>query len=113
MVWLDIENHDLFYSDCNDNYWYVSEMLNQCRDMLGQAGCGVYASASQWNDIMCGITSDYNGVHWSDFNLWYPHYDNNPSFSDFSSFGGWSSPNIKQYWDSTAVCSTTIDYDWY
>lgn len=29
--------------------------------------------------------------------LWYAHYDNNPSFSDYSkySFGGWSTPNIK------------------
>lgn len=24
--------------------------------------------------------------------LWYPHYDNNPSFSDFQSFGGWTTP---------------------
>ena len=28
--------------------------------------------------------------------LWYAHYDNNPSFSDFSPFGGWSKPAIKQ-----------------
>lgn len=24
------------------------------------------------------------------------HYDGNPSFSDFSPFGGWSTPAIKQ-----------------
>ena len=28
--------------------------------------------------------------------LWYAHYDNSPSFSDYSSFGGWSEPYAKQ-----------------
>ena len=28
--------------------------------------------------------------------LWYAHYDNNPSFSDFSPFGGWKEPYAKQ-----------------
>lgn len=36
--------------------------------------------------------------------LRYPHYDSNPSFSDFESFGGWSHPAIKQYKDSTSLC---------
>ena len=24
--------------------------------------------------------------------LWYAHYDNNPSFSDFTPFNGWTQP---------------------
>ena len=31
-----------------------------------------------------------------DMPLWYAHYDNIPSFSDFSSFGGWTTPYAKQ-----------------
>ena len=34
----------------------------------------------------------------------YPHYDSNPSFSDFVSFGGWRQPAIKQYEGDKTVC---------
>ena len=34
----------------------------------------------------------------------YAHYDNNPSFSDFSPFGGWSKPSIKQYAGDATEC---------
>lgn len=34
----------------------------------------------------------------------YAHYDNNPSFSDFSSFGGWKSPHAKQYAGDVTQC---------
>ena len=40
--------------------------------------------------------------------LWYAHYDNNPSFSDYTEFGCWSKPNIKQYAGDKYVCS----FDW-
>ena len=43
----------------------------------------------------------------------YAHYDQNPSFSDFSSFGGWYKPTIKQYKGDARVCSVDIDQDWY
>ena len=45
--------------------------------------------------------------------LWYAHYDNNPSFSDFTPFGGWTKPAIKQASPiaparlAHAACSTT------
>ena len=34
----------------------------------------------------------------------YAHYDGNPSFSDFSSFGGWTSPHAKQYQGDVTAC---------
>jgi hypothetical protein len=34
----------------------------------------------------------------------YAHYDNNPSFSDFKAFGGWSSPHAKQYAGDVTSC---------
>ena len=39
----------------------------------------------------------------------YAHYDNNPSFSDFSAFGGWSSPHAKQYAGDVTQCSLSVD----
>jgi hypothetical protein len=41
------------------------------------------------------------------------HYDNNPSFSDFRSFGGWSRPAIKQYHGTAYECGAGIDKNWY
>ena len=43
----------------------------------------------------------------------YAHYDDNPSFSDFEAFGGWSRPAIKQYEGDAVVCGVDIDKDWY
>ena len=68
---------------------------------------GVYTSRSQWEPIM----GDWNGG--SSFPLWYAHYDNNPSFSDFSPFGGWNQPAIKQYVGDAVVCGAGVDKNWY
>lgn len=37
----------------------------------------------------------------AEFDLWYAHYDNDPSFKDFRPFGGWTKPFRK----------VTIDYE--
>jgi hypothetical protein len=68
---------------------------------------GVYTSASQWNPIMGG-SSQFNYLP-----LWYPHYDNWASFGDFSPFGGWSKPAIKQYMGDQMVCSAGVDKNFY
>jgi GH25 family lysozyme M1 (1,4-beta-N-acetylmuramidase) len=68
---------------------------------------GIYTSKSQWDPIMGGSTQ------FSKYPLWYPHYDSNPSFSDFVSFGGWKTPSIKQYKGTTTTCSASVDLNWY
>lgn len=45
--------------------------------------------------------------------LWYAHYDNQETFSDFSPFGGWSRPNIKQYIGDTTACGYGVDISFY
>ena len=44
--------------------------------------------------------------------LWYAHYDNKPSFSDFSSFGGWTTPYAKQYQGDYTLCGFDVDLDY-
>jgi hypothetical protein len=44
--------------------------------------------------------------------LWYAHYDNVPNFSDFTPFGGWTVPSMKQYKGTTAVCGASIDLNY-
>jgi len=54
-----------------------------------------------------------NTAQFSQYPLWYAHYDNNPSFSDFYSFGGWSRPNIKQFQGDVNFCSAGVDLNYY
>jgi len=68
---------------------------------------GIYANWNSWSEIMCDSTEFAN------LPIWYPHYDNDASFSDFQAFGGWSKPNIKQFKGTTAFCGTSIDVNYY
>jgi hypothetical protein len=43
---------------------------------------------------------------------WYAHYDNNPSFSDFTPFGPFKTPFAKQYSDQCGNCGISSDCDW-
>ncbi len=47
--------------------------------------------------------------------VWYAHYDNVASFSDWStvSFGGWSKPSMKQYQGDVTLCGCGVDKDFY
>ena len=45
--------------------------------------------------------------------LWYSHYDNTQSFSDFTPFGGWQKPTMKQYQGDTTLCGVGVDKNYY
>ena len=45
--------------------------------------------------------------------LWYAHYDNNPSFSDYRQIGGWTKPAIKQYVGDASECGVGVDKNFY
>ena len=70
---------------------------------------GIYTSHDRWSNIV--------GLDWTypadqGLPLWYFHDDQDASFSDFSSFGGWKSPYIKQYYNSQKSCAVGVDYDY-
>ena len=71
---------------------------------------GIYASHSMWESIM-GSASACTGL--SSHPLWYAHYDKNPSFSDYSKFGGWTKPYMKQYIGDTTLCGAGVDYNYH
>ena len=53
---------------------------------------GIYSSHYSWQDIV--------GVDWSyaadmGLPLWYAHYDDAKTLSDFKAFGGWTAPAMK------------------
>eukprot|EP00981_Chlorochromonas_danica_P000459 scaffold96_cov167-Ochromonas_danica.AAC.66 len=102
-VWLDIEGTQYWYSSTTTNQNWYKALVDSCSTY--GVRCGVYSSYYQWSDIFGTTYFSYG----SNLPLWYAHYDNNPSFSDFSSFGGWSSPHVKQYAGDTYQCSMGVD----
>ena len=97
MLWLDIEGTQYWGSSTSANTDFIVAMANQGK--ARGVSLGVYTSKSQWTPITGSST------RLSAYPLWYAHYDNVQSFSDFSAFGGWSKPAIKQYAGKFCVCA--------
>jgi hypothetical protein len=95
MIWMDIEGTQYWSSSCATNQKWLSDAIKKIDSMYtgcGMKSCvGIYTSSSQWSPIMC------NTAEFSSHQLWYAHYDNKASFSDFSPFGGWTKPAMKQF----------------
>lgn len=104
-IWLDIEGKQYWLDSYSANQKFFEELLLAA---TAHKNVGIYASEYQWSDIM---GSSYTGG--SSHQLWYAHYDNDPSFSDFKPFGGWTKPSIKQYAGDASVCGADIDKDSY
>mmetsp|Transcript_30474 Transcript_30474/g.85303 ORF Transcript_30474/g.85303 Transcript_30474/m.85303 type:complete len:216 (-) Transcript_30474:86-733(-) len=107
MIWIDVENY-AWSSSLSSNQNFIADMIDEGLSR-GQS-LGIYSNYYNWQSIV--------GLDWSypadqGLPLWYAHYDNNPSFSDFTPFGGWSSPNIKQYAGDVTVCGVGVDKNWY
>lgn len=92
MLWFDVEQcTGCWYSDLADNAAFLMQAVQEAIK-LGLT-FGIYSSEYEW-----GITAGTSTAFGS-YPLWYAHYDDNPSFSDFVPFAGWTHPNIKQFWD--------------
>ncbi|KAI7874951.1 glycoside hydrolase [Lichtheimia hyalospora FSU 10163] len=108
-LWLDVE------VDPQSNNWpsasEAQSTLKEFKSAFDATGLkwGVYASQSQWTTI----TGSKDWVLDSSVPLWYAHYDEALNFNDFSPFGGWSKPTIKQYAGSQSFCSANWDKNFY
>lgn len=113
MIWIDVETnpspgcswsgHDAA-SNCN----FVMEIVGRIKSH-GKVPA-IYGSAYMWQTI---FGSRGGCTQAASQQLWYAHYDGSPSFSDFSSFGGWSKPAIKQYVGDTTLCGAGVDKNYY
>jgi hypothetical protein len=112
-MWFDIETNPSsgcgWSGDTGANCQFMSDLISAGSSLGIQMG--VYSSEYMWHSIMgTGCTAGSG----ASLPLWYAHYDNNPSFSDFTGFGGWTTPAMKQYWDSVSIsCNINADADWY
>jgi len=84
---------------------FIQSMVNQGK--ARGVSIGIYSSASQWNPITGGSTA------FTSLPIWYAHYDYNYNFNDWSSFGGWGSPAMKQYAGDQSFCSAGWDKNCY
>ncbi|KAI8081285.1 glycoside hydrolase family 25 protein [Halteromyces radiatus] len=108
-IWLDVE------VDPQSNNWpdvtTNQNTLTAFKTALDDSklNWGVYSSQSQWETV----TGSTNWELDSSKPLWYAHYDNNPSFSDFTAFGGWTAPTAKQYAGDASLCGGSFDLNYY
>ncbi|KAL0245122.1 hypothetical protein GEMRC1_009202 [Eukaryota sp. GEM-RC1] len=112
MLWIDIEAKNLFHPTHQQNIQMVKDMISEI-DLhykgCGRSSCvGIYASKVQWDAIMGSSCTSF-----AKYDLWWPHYDNRPTFDGFNAFGGWHMPQIKQFTGTTNICSTQIDNNYY
>lgn len=114
-IWLDIETNPS--SGCtwslgtpDSNCQYVKELITAI-EARGRA-VGIYASAYMWNQIM---GSRDNCPNFSNYPLWYAHYDGKENFDDWatSKFAGWTTPTLKQYAGDSIVCGYALDLSYY
>jgi hypothetical protein len=111
-VWIDVETNPSsgcgWGSDHNGNCAFLTETINRIKSH-GKAA-GIYASKVMWTNIMGSASACAS--HSSQL-LWYAHYDNSASFSDFSSFGGWTKPHMKQYQGDVTLCGAGVDKNYH
>lgn len=108
-VWIDVETNpssgcSWSGHDANSNCQFLTEILDKVKSH-GKT-VGIYASSYMWQTIF-GSKGACHTV--SSHELWYAHYDGKESFSDFSEFGGWTKPYMKQYQGDTTECGAGVD----
>lgn len=118
-IWFDVETNPSV--TCG---WKAGDKPGNCKWLLSLAAAaeaspwrawGVYSSLHMWTELVADAATDCPfATQFPAFPLWYPHYEApaNPSFSDFTPFGGWSTPAIKQYADTHTVCGVGTDSNW-
>lgn len=108
-VWIDVETNPSSGCswgghDANSNCQFLTDTINRIKSHGKKVG--IYSSTYMWTSIF-GSKAACPAV--GAFDLWYAHYDNVMSFSDFSAFGGWTKPAMKQFAGDTTVCGLDVD----
>ena len=107
MLWYDIEIYK-WSSDKAANQEFIKAMIDEGASLCIRGG--IYSSRNSWDAI---VGSSWTYAKDAGLPIWYAHYDGLPAFSDFSSFGGWTAPAIKQYLGDKSSCGAGVDYNWY
>jgi len=111
MIWLDIEPCSGCWSSNGEANFEFAKTIATTLASQGHK-IGIYSSGWAWTSVMPGVKSTF----FSQYPLWYAHYDNVESFNDPNSykFQGWTQPAMKQYLgDKQGQCNVPdYDVDW-
>ena len=103
-VWIDVEVYS-WNEDQATNQAFISTLVSTLKGH--GAIVGIYTSLYNWSSI----TGGWTGM--ASLPLWYAHYDDDASFSDFTGYGGWARPAMKQYDGNLVVCGAGVDLNYY
>lgn len=112
-IWIDIETNSspgCSWSDhdATSNCKFVMELLEFFRSKAKKVG--IYASHYMWGNIFSSFTACPQAATGTP--LWYAHYDYKMTFDDFTPFGSWTKPDIKQYQGTNQLCGASVDRNW-
>jgi len=107
MLWLDIERL-AWGSNLQANRDFIEALINRGK-ALG-IKMGIYSNYNNWAGIV-GISWNYPASQ--GLPIWYAHYDGVEGFGDFTPFGGWTKPAMKQYLGDKSDCGYGVDFNWY
>ena len=107
-IWLDIEGSQYWTGSTSANRTWYENLLTACMNTAGVT-CGIYSSYYQWE----GIFGSVNYCHGSSQPMWYAHYDDVCSMSDYVEYGCWTSPFGKQYQGTHSACNIGVDSDYF
>ena len=95
-----------WYSSCSENENFIIELLTELNNQIGHDNVGIYTDIDAWNKLVCGWTGASSHL------IWYASIDGAANFNDWKSFGGWTAPAIKQYYEDNVYCGTGYDKDY-
>ena len=105
MIWLDIETYA--WGDVTDNINFIQGLMDELSNQ--GASYGIYTNYYQWQSI----TGLWTGPADNGVQLWWAYYDGEANFNDYSGFGDWNGPAIKQFAGDATVCGVDLDQNWY
>jgi hypothetical protein len=111
-MWIGIKYNPATNCQWGGNITANCQFLAELISAGTQAGAlvGVYSSQYWWNSIVgasCTAGSD------AATDLWYADWNGAKNFTDFTPFGGWTFPTMKQYSGTVDICGLTeVGGDW-
>jgi hypothetical protein len=103
-LWMDVEGPQYWLGSASENVKFLKELVSAAESH--GISVGIYVSEYEHSSILGGDRS------FSNLDLWYPHYDGMPGFSDFAPFGGWTKPYAKQFDGTTDECGASVDLNY-
>jgi len=107
-VWIKIQDEGDWSPSQLANQQVFEGLLDDAVAFNSSIKLGVLTTKQDWENIM-GATY----IVGSKFPLWYIFADNKQNFVDFTSFGGWVSPTLKQYRQATSICAIPVNSNYF